>query len=79
MRDLFFSRYHLDNEVECSEFVGALRALLEQVPLIVDVPGLLTRLSLVWRMEPGVYRRALGLDRRNSGCSLPAGCNHLNH
>src|SRR6266851_3305148 len=66
MRDLFFSRYHLDNEVECSEFVGALRALLEQVPLIVDVPGLLTRLSLVWRMEPGVYRRALGLDRRNS-------------
>ncbi len=45
MRDLFFSRYHLDNEVECSEFVGALRALLEQVPLIVDVPGLLTH----WR------------------------------
>jgi hypothetical protein len=45
MRDLFFSRYHLDNEVECSEFVGALRTLLEQVPLIVDVPGLLTH----WR------------------------------
>ena len=45
MRDLFFPRYHFDKEVECSEFVGALRALLEQVPLIVDVPGLLTH----WR------------------------------
>ena len=42
MRDLFFSRYHFDKEVECGEFVGALRALLEHVPLIVDVPGLLT-------------------------------------
>src|SRR5258708_9425653 len=45
MRDLFFPRYHFDKEVECSEFVGALRALLKQVPLIVDVPGLLTH----WR------------------------------
>jgi AAA domain len=45
MRDLFFSRYHLDNEVECAEFVGALRSLLEHVPLIVDVPGLLAH----WR------------------------------
>ena len=31
MRDLFFPRYHFDKEVECKEFVGALRALLEQV------------------------------------------------
>jgi hypothetical protein len=45
MRDLFFPRYHFDNEVECGEFVGVLRTLLEQVPLIVDVPGLLTH----WR------------------------------
>src|SRR6266852_3588612 len=45
MRDLFFPRYHFDNEVECGEFVGALRTLLEQVPLIVDVAGLLTH----WR------------------------------
>jgi len=45
MRDLFFPRYHLDNEVECGEFVGALRTLLEQVPLIVDIAGLLTH----WR------------------------------
>ena len=45
MRDLFFPRYHLDNEVACGEFVGALRTLLEQVPLIVDIAGLLTH----WR------------------------------
>ncbi|MFL5664325.1 MAG: TniB family NTP-binding protein [Ktedonobacteraceae bacterium] len=45
MRDLFFSRYHLDNEAECAEFVGALRSLLEHVPLAVDVPGLLAH----WR------------------------------
>lgn len=41
MRMLYFPRYHFENEVECQEFVGALRALLEHVPLIVDVPGLL--------------------------------------
>lgn len=45
MRMLYFPRYHFENEVECQEFVGALRALLEHVPLIVDVPGLLTH----WR------------------------------
>jgi Bacterial TniB protein len=45
MRDLPFPRYHLDNQTECEEFVGALRSLLEQVPLAVDVPGLLTH----WR------------------------------
>ena len=45
MRDLPFARYHLDNQTECEEFVGALRALLERVPLAVDVPGLLSH----WR------------------------------
>lgn len=45
MRDLPFPRYHLDNKTECEEFVGALRSLLEQVPLAVDVPSLL----LHWR------------------------------
>ena len=45
MRDLYFPRYHFDTQTECEEFVGALRSLLEHVPLIVDVPGLLTH----WR------------------------------
>ncbi len=45
MRDLPFARYHLDNQTECEEFVGALRSLLERVPLAVDVPGLLSH----WR------------------------------
>src|SRR5260370_33267382 len=42
MRDLYFPRYHFDTPTECEEFVGALRSLLEHVPLIVDVPDLLT-------------------------------------
>jgi hypothetical protein len=41
MRDLPFARYHLDNPTECEEFVGALRSLLERVPLTVDLPDLL--------------------------------------
>jgi len=45
MRDLYFPHYHFDTPTECEEFVGALRSLLEHVPLIVDVPGLLTH----WR------------------------------
>jgi hypothetical protein len=45
MRDLPFARYHLDNQTECEAFVGALRSLLERVPLAVDVPGLLSH----WR------------------------------
>ena len=45
MRDLPFRRYHLDNETECSEFATALRTFLEEVPLDVDVPGLLSH----WR------------------------------
>jgi len=45
MRDLYFPRSHFDNATECEEFVGALRSLLEQVPLTVDMPGLLTH----WR------------------------------
>ncbi len=45
MRDQHFPRYHLDNQKECEEFVGALKSLLEHVPLTVDVPELLLR----WR------------------------------
>ena len=43
MRDHHFPRYHLDNQKECEEFVGALKSLLECAPLTVDVPALLTR------------------------------------
>jgi hypothetical protein len=42
MRDHHFPRYHLDNQKECEEFVGALQSLLECVPMTVDVPALLT-------------------------------------
>jgi AAA domain len=45
MRDHHFPRYHLDNQKECEEFVGALQSLLENVPLTVDVPALLSH----WR------------------------------
>ena len=45
MRDQYFPRYHLDNQKECEEFVGALKSLLLAVPLNVDVPELLSR----WR------------------------------
>jgi hypothetical protein len=45
MRDLYFPRYHFDNAAECEAFVGALRSLLERMPLHIDVPGLLTH----WR------------------------------
>jgi len=45
MRDQYFPRYHLDSQKECEEFVGALKSLLEHVPLTVDVPALLSH----WR------------------------------
>jgi energy-coupling factor transporter ATP-binding protein EcfA2 len=45
MRDLPFPRYHLDHQRECEAFVGALRSLLERVPLTVDIADLLTH----WR------------------------------
>src|SRR5205085_1050013 len=45
MRDLPFARYHLDNATECAEFATALRTFLEEVPLAVDVDGLLSH----WR------------------------------
>jgi hypothetical protein len=45
MRDLPFHRYHLNNESECAEFATALRTFLEEVPLTVDVPSLLSH----WR------------------------------
>lgn len=41
MRDQHFPRYHLDTQKECEEFVGALKSLLESVPLAVDMPALL--------------------------------------
>src|SRR5260370_880210 len=40
-----FHRYHLNNETGCEEFATALRTFLEEVPLDVDVPGLLSH----WR------------------------------
>lgn len=42
MRDHNFPRYHLDNQKECEEFIGALKSLLEHVPITVDVPTFLT-------------------------------------
>ncbi len=45
MRDLPFARYHLNNKTECAEFATALRTFLEEVPLAVDVDGLLSH----WR------------------------------
>ena len=44
-RDLHFPRYHVDTTSERQEFVGALRYLLEHVPLTCDVSALLAR----WR------------------------------
>ena len=43
MRDQHFPRYHLDNQKECEEFVGALKSLLGHVPLTVDISALLER------------------------------------
>ena len=45
MRDLPFARYHLNQITECAEFATALRTFLEEVPLEVDVDGLLSH----WR------------------------------
>jgi AAA domain len=44
-RDLHFPRYHVDSASERQEFVGALRYLLEHVPLTCDVSALLAH----WR------------------------------
>ncbi|MBV9689668.1 MAG: ATP-binding protein [Ktedonobacteraceae bacterium] len=41
MRDVPFHRYHLNDATECAEFATALRTFLEEVPLEVDVNGLL--------------------------------------
>lgn len=53
MRDQHFSRYHLDNQKECEEFVGALQSLLENVPLTVDVPALLSHWRWFWEWSTG--------------------------
>jgi hypothetical protein len=45
MRDLPFYRYHLNQITECAECARALRTFLEEVPLDVDVDGLLSH----WR------------------------------
>ena len=42
MRDEHFPRYRLDQQRECENFIGALKLLLEQVPLRVDIPEMLT-------------------------------------
>lgn len=41
MRDEHFARYYLTQQKECENFIGALRTLLEQVPLQVDIPKML--------------------------------------
>jgi hypothetical protein len=41
MRDEHFARYSLTQQKECENFIGALKALLEQVPLQVDIPEML--------------------------------------
>jgi tRNA A37 threonylcarbamoyladenosine biosynthesis protein TsaE len=41
MRDEHFARYHLTQQEECENFIGALKALLLQVPLQVDIPEML--------------------------------------
>ena len=41
MRDEHFARYYLTQQKECENFIGALKALLEQVPLQVDIPEML--------------------------------------
>ena len=41
-RDVYFPRYRLDSQVECEEFIGALRYLLERIPLICDLDDLLS-------------------------------------
>jgi AAA domain len=48
-RDLHFPRYHLESQIECEEFAGALRYLLERVPLICDLDNLL--LNWPWFAE----------------------------
>lgn len=42
MRDEHFSRYHLDRQGEAEELASALKKLLEQVPLQVNIPEMLT-------------------------------------
>lgn len=44
-RDIHFPRYHIERKEERKEFVGALRYLLEHVPVACDVDGLLSH----WR------------------------------
>ena len=44
-RDIHFPRYHLETKAERQEFVGALRYLLEHVPLTCDIDDLLSH----WR------------------------------
>jgi hypothetical protein len=42
VREEQFSRYHLDQQAEAMEWTSALKALLEQVPLQVDISEMLT-------------------------------------
>ena len=42
VREEQFSRYHLDQQADAVELTSALKVLLEQVPLQVDIPEMLT-------------------------------------
>jgi hypothetical protein len=41
-REEQFSRYHLAQQADAEEFTSALKVLLEQIPLQVDIPAMLT-------------------------------------
>jgi energy-coupling factor transporter ATP-binding protein EcfA2 len=42
VREEQFARYHLDQQADAVEFTSALKVLVEQVPLQVDIPEMLT-------------------------------------
>lgn len=42
VREEQFARYHLESQADAVEFTSALKVLLEQVPLQVDIPEMLT-------------------------------------
>ena len=72
MRDEHFSRYHLDRQGEAEEFTSALKKLLEQVPLQVNIPEMVTRLPMVWRMEHRLCRYSQRLGSGNGCNALPS-------
>lgn len=58
-RDIHFPRYHVEQKTERLEFVGALRYLLERVPLARDVDSLLGQ----WRLFAEASVGCIGILR----------------